>query len=155
MTTEGFINRLQEDAGKALIFVGPDGRRVPADYHITEIKDVSIASVDCGGRSATARETVTQLWTPRNDDAGVPMTTDKAHAIFARVGKVRALDPDAEALFEWGDQHLRMAVCHVDRLDVTSEELVVYLDVRQPVCKPALDMVPEAAHCCAPAAGCC
>lgn len=83
------------------------------------------------------------------------MTTDKAHSIFARVEKVRALDPDAEALFEWGDQHLRTAVCHVDRLDVTSQELVVYLDVRQPVCKPALEMVAEASHCCAPTAGCC
>ena len=152
MNTAQLLSALDAHSGKSLIFVGPDGRRIPSDYHITEVKSLTIESVDCGGRSSSDAQTVTQLWSPAGDDSTKPLTVDKALKIMKRVDNVRALNRDAEALFEWGDSELRTAVCYVADAEVSGSELRLTLGVRQPVCKPALEMAGDGAPCCGPGA---
>lgn len=62
-----FLAALRPHGARALVFeyAGPDGaggltpRRVQPGYHVTEIKDAQLRSVDCGGGAAAAwRETV-------------------------------------------------------------------------------------------------
>ena len=62
MNTQEFFNILEEHSDKSLLFQYMPGQLVGANYHITEVKHVSVASVDCGAREDSWKQTVIQLW---------------------------------------------------------------------------------------------
>ena len=62
MKTQEFLNVLKENKSKALLFEYQENKFVDTNYHITEVKNTAIHSVDCGGRADQWNETVIQLW---------------------------------------------------------------------------------------------
>ena len=62
MKTQEFLNVLKENENKALLFEYNEGQFVDTNYHITEVKNTVIHSVDCGGRADQWNETIIQLW---------------------------------------------------------------------------------------------
>ena len=62
MKTADFLSLLQDHQGKSLLFEYAPNLLVGANYHITEVKHLSIDSVDCGAGVDAWKETIVQLW---------------------------------------------------------------------------------------------
>jgi hypothetical protein len=63
MNTQEFITSLRQHNDTPLVF-DYGNARVPAGYHVTEVKAVSFQTMDCGGKSDAWSETIVQLWNP-------------------------------------------------------------------------------------------
>ena len=92
MTTHDFLELLKNNPEAGLRFEYEQDRFVPDTYHITEIKNVTIDSVDCGGRPDSYKQTVVQLWVPPNEKLRKPWTAQKALSIFDIVDKLNERD---------------------------------------------------------------
>lgn len=132
---------------------------VPAGYHVTEVKAVTIEAMDCGGKAATWRETVVQLMdgSAQEAEAGF-MTNRKFLAIYDRVVKHVPVRDDAEVRFEYGNVGTPAMQYHVTQVEVRPERVVVHLRTPGVQCKAGDSCgVPAEASGdeCAPASGCC
>jgi hypothetical protein len=48
-------------------FILPDGRAIPADFHVTEVGHAARRSIDCGGTVHSTESCVLQVWLASND----------------------------------------------------------------------------------------
>ena len=135
MKTIDFLNTLDDHGDKPLLFEYGTGKFVAGDYHITEVKNVLVESVDCGSNEATYRQTIVQLINGR--DGGQPMTAGKAQSIFRGVAKMKPLVPTTEIFFEWGDRSTPTSTYRVDEVAAEPGGLIVRLSVPPTVCRPA------------------
>jgi hypothetical protein len=101
MTTAEFIGHLERHRDQRLGF-GIGAARVPAGYHVTEIKATTIRAVDCGGRSTAWHETTLQLWSPDVAPEGALMRVGKFLEIYGRVGSMVPIDDQARVRVEYG-----------------------------------------------------
>ncbi|NUO01780.1 MAG: hypothetical protein HUU01_14335 [Saprospiraceae bacterium] len=149
MLTKDFLELLQQHPEMELVFEYRPQQFVPASYHITEVKNVLIESVDCGGRPDNYAQTVVQLWVNKNEPIGRNMLTQKALKIFDIVNSKTPLRPATEIFFEWGDSTLPTSNYVVDQVSVQSNRLVLQLTVPPTACKPSLEIANLAgAACC-------
>ena len=64
---------------------------VGANYHITEVKHITVDSVDCGAQTDSWKETIIQLWESPNELGKTEfMSAYKALAILKKVGKMKS-----------------------------------------------------------------
>jgi hypothetical protein len=164
MKTHEFVSALQKNPGKFLQFEYSTGHLVGRNYHITEIKNTRIDSVDCGGKTDNWNETIVQLWeSPVPKVNGSYLKAGKALGILEKVHSVKPMDPDAEIKFEYGNSRFHAAQLLVSELDTRDEALLVKLSTDKTNCKAREDCrVPvrsvkqkETAGCCSPGTGCC
>ncbi len=162
MNTKEFLLLLKENPNKSLIFEYKEGHYVGANYHITEVKNVTIESVDCGARTDHWKETVIQLWeSPAEKDKREYMSTFKALGILNKVDKMKPMEKDVEVKFEYSNPDFHTAQLFVNDYGLSEDRLVVKLGVEKTDCKakevcgaPVLkEAVSE--ECCAPGSGCC
>ncbi len=151
MNTSEFLNLLKSHPDKELIFEYRQGFFVPMAYHITEVKNLHIEAVDCGGRPSEDFQTVVQLWVSGDEQTERHLSTDKALKIFDIVRKMKPMRGTADILFEWGDQYLPTSNYRVNDVEATDNQLVVKMFVPPTVCKPKLEL--ELAGCST--VGCC
>ena len=161
MKTQEFLNLLTEHNNKALLFEYAPGNYVGANYHITEIKNITVASVDCGAGTDSWNETIIQLWeSPTEMDKTTFMKTFKALGILNKVDRIRAMDREAEVKFEYSNPSFHTAQLFVDDVLWDTSKLVVKLAVKKTDCKAkdacgvGADEV-VATTSCAPGSGCC
>ena len=162
MKTKEFIELLQLHPGKSLLFEYQQGKTIAPDYHITEIKNVSVDSVDCGAGSDFWRETVVQLWeSPVEKESRGYMSAYKALSIINRVDKIKPLQQDAILKFEYGNGHFHTAQLPVMGIEIGSDQLRVKLVPDITDCKAKSECgIPEEAVAtssaqCTPGSGCC
>ena len=158
MKTGNFLKLLEKQAGKELIFEYRNQQFVPKAYHITEVKNLQIESVDCGGFEHSDQQTVVQLWVTDTEKADRYMTTAKAKKIFDIVESKRPMQQDAEIFFEYGDATTPTSVYKITAIEEKEGQLIVQLYVPPTECKPRqlLQTVGIEEGCCTPAAkGCC
>ena len=62
MKTQELFKLLEQHQDKALLFEYAPNQLVGANYHITEVKHITIDSVDCGSQTDFWKETIIQLW---------------------------------------------------------------------------------------------
>ncbi len=164
MKTKVFLELLQSHSSKSLNFEYRSGRRLKPGYHITEVKHVSIDSVDCGSRRENWNETVVQLWeNPEEVTASNPMSAYKARGILKKVGGLRPYDDDAVIKFEYGNLNFHTAQLLVHSFEVTDDELIIKLHADQTDCKAkgacgiaeAVESAAAASACCSPDGQCC
>lgn len=162
MKTSEFLDILKSNPSKSLVFEYGNGNKVGAGYHITEVKNTSIESVDCGGRVDSWRETVVQLWeSPTEKETGQYMSSFKAKAILERVHRLRPMDPDATIRFEYGNDSFHTAQLFVKGLKIVEGCVTVVLDSKPTLCKaeelcgitPITATLSDAY--CDPGTGCC
>ncbi len=159
MKTSAFLEQLKEHQGKALVFEYAPGKRVGANYHITEVKNIHIESVDCGGGTDSWKETLVQLWeSPSEIGKTEYLSVYKAMGILKKVDRLRTMDKEAEIRFEYGNSEFHAAQLCVAGISAISGELVVHLHAIETDCK-AKDSCgvpePQATETCAPGSGCC
>ncbi len=162
MKTQEFLNLLQEHPNKELIFEYQKGLRVGAHYHITEVKNVTVDSVDCGAGTDFWKETVIQLWeSPLEAGKTRYMSAFKALSILNKVNRIKPMDPDAPLKFEYGNDRFHTAQLPVGNILIREGQLLVELHVDQTDCKAKETCgIPETANAteqadCIPGNGCC
>lgn len=162
MTTHEFLLLLEENRNKDLLFEYKTGQFVAPNYHITEIKNITIDSVDCGAGTDFWKETVIQLWESEQEkDTFKYMSAAKALEILKKVDGIKPMERDTELKFEYGNADFHTAQLFVNDFEIRTEQLILNLNVEKTDCK-AKDTcgVPEMAEtkeevCCSPGGGCC
>ncbi|GLU56410.1 hypothetical protein Dfri01_58710 [Dyadobacter frigoris] len=103
MNWQAFKNTLLENPDKILQFQYAEGQYVDASYHITEIKQAPIVSVDCGGVMNSWTEIIVQLWEPSVSETDRAMKISKALSIVNLVEKSLSLNPLGVVKIEFGN----------------------------------------------------
>ncbi|NTY02407.1 DUF6428 family protein [Deinococcus sp. JMULE3] len=158
-TTDTLITALRTLPQQPLQFHLHGELLVPAGYHVTEVKAVTIDAMDCGGKANAWRETVIQLMDGSAEDAKTGfMTNRKFLAIYDRVAQHIPVRAEAEVRFEYGNASTPALQYHVTHIDIQPEQITVHLRTPGVQCKAgdACATPPDAAsNGCEPATGCC
>lgn len=165
MYTSEFLSLLKQHQDKSLLFEYAPGKLVGANYHITEVKNITVDSVDCGARPDYWQETVVQLWeSPKEKDKTEFMSAYKALAILNKVDRIKPMVKDTEIKFEYSNAEFHTAQLFVDDYTLGSNYLTLKLSVQKTDCKAketcgveikSEDSQVEEAACCEPGSGCC
>lgn len=162
MKTSEFLELLENHKNKSLLFEYTPGKWVGANYHITEVKNITIDSVDCGARANFWKETVIQLWeSPAEIGKTKFMSAMKALGILKKVDGIKAMTKDAEVKFEYGNSSFHTSQLFVNDINYDDQKLILSLGVEKTDCKAKevcgvpvkASQVVEA--CCTPGSGCC
>jgi hypothetical protein len=177
-----FKAALVQNPDLELQFQYAENKWVDASYHITEIKQAPITSVDCGGVMNSWTEVIIQLWEPEGAQAERAMKVNKALSIINVVEKMLALDADATVKIEFGNSEFDTRQMYPGEITVSGDNLLV--DLRpdtvqckatgrggscgttatgEDCCAPAVEkpkvelinLAVPAASCCTPGGGCC
>jgi hypothetical protein len=93
MNWSEFKTQLVQHPDLHLQFQFDENQFVHPSFHITEIKENNIKSVDCGGKMNAWTEIVLQLWEPSEKEAPRSMKASKALQIIDVVEKSMPLNP--------------------------------------------------------------
>lgn len=144
MDTQTFLNTLRNNLNKELLFEYAPDKFVSANYHITEIKNLQIDSVDCGGKSNAWKETIVQLWeNPLELGKRSAMTSTKALEIFDRVNTIKPLWLNTSVKFEYGNNSFHTANLVVQSIAANEKSIVVKLQADSTQCKASINN-----YCC-------
>jgi hypothetical protein len=161
MRTKDFFKVLQDHGSSELIFEYSPGQKIGANYHITEVKNILVESVDCGGSADSWKETVVQLWeNPAEKNKTSYLTTSKAKAIMDRVNRIRPMDMEAVIRFEFGNNTFHTSQLNVQEVHAGQGSVMIALNAEAPLCKAeercgALTPSIQEEACCDPKSGCC
>ncbi len=147
MKTQEFTSLLENHTASQLQFEIEPGKLIPATYHITEIKNTVIDSVDCGGNADTYNQTIVQLLVNPNENMRKPWTAQKALSIFNKVHAKSPINSDAEIFFEYGDATIRTSHFSVNNIEEVDGIINAQLFVKPTVCKPSLSLQGERTCC--------
>ena len=139
MKTSKFISLLKKQNGKSLLMEYGPGKNILPGYHITEIKNVSIESVDCGGIQHSEKQTVVQYIDGSENNGSDYMVTDKAASIFDSVDSVKKINEDAEIYIEFGNNEFPTSNYTISDVEISDKNLKFQLEVPATVCKPSLN----------------
>lgn len=183
MNWQNFKETLLQHPDLDLQFQYAEGKLVDAAYHITEIKQAPITSVDCGGVMNAWTEIIVQLWVQENDQQDRSMKVSKALSIVNIVEKMLPLNPNGIVKIEFGNSQFDTRQMFPSEITVQGEGLLVDLrpdavqckaisrggscgtdEKGEECCTPAVAEKPKvqlanlaapAEACCTPGGGCC
>lgn len=169
MKTQEFFNVLSEYNNKSLIFEYASNKYVGANYHITEVKHITIDSVDCGAQTDAWKETIIQLWeSPLEKGKTEYMSVLKAQGILNKVGRMKPFVTDAEIKIEYSNSNFHTAQLFVNDFEIQNNNLIFKLAIQKTDCKAkqlcgvpaeivnlAEKVVEKAEACCSPESDCC
>lgn len=163
MKTSEFLSLLKQHQDKSLLFEYSKDKLVGANYHITEVKNITIDSVDCGAGTDFWKETIVQLWeSPKELDKTEFMSAYKALAILNKVDQIKPMQKDAEIKIEYSNADFHTAQLFVDDYAMDDTSLVIKLSVEKTDCKAKetcgvveAEATVEKEPCCTPGSGCC
>lgn len=177
-----FKEALVQNPDLYLQFQYAENKWVDASYHITEIKQAPITSVDCGGVMNNWTEVIVQLWEPADGQQERAMKVDKALSIIKVVEKMLPLDANATVKIEFGNSQFDTRQMFPGNITQQGENLVVDLQpdftqckainrggscgtsaTSDECCTPAAEkpkvqlknLAVPAESCCTPGGGCC
>lgn len=157
MSNPPVVTQLEASHAKPLRFTISGQQLVPNDFHVTEVKKVSVESLDCGGGASAWQELVIQLWSPRGDNTPEAMTAEKFSQILTKAGALHLLGGE-RVRFEYGSSGMPAVQYELGSLSEVGNTLDIDLIPPHVACKPAerhqLDglSVVQDAGCCAPSA---
>ena len=161
MKVKEFIGLLDSNRGKEMKVAYLENQYVDTNYHLTEVKNVTFETTDCGGKTNDWTETHMQLWeSPEEKGKSNYMTTDKILAIIQRVDGIRPLFGETELKFEYGNQHFNTGVMPVKDVRISENYLEVLLFEEKARCKAnelcgvEIDKVEAEEPCCSSSACC-
>ena len=183
MNWQEFKTRLQEHPQSILQFQYAVDKRVDASYHITEIKQAPVVSVDCGGIMNAWTEIIVQLWEPPQKGSEKAMAASKALKIIDIVESKLPLNPLGLVKIEFGNAQFDTRQMYPAGFIHDGENLIVSLtpdytqckafnrggscgtaDPADGCCTPATEVTKKKVElanlaadtaCCTPESGCC
>lgn len=143
-----FMATLKEHPERELTFEFDHGL-IRKDYHITEILNVQVEAIDCGGAVEVWTERVLQLIEPKKADGERFMQTQKALNIINQSAKKIDLSKDGDVLLEYRPQDSTGAQrFSVSDVKLIGERLVVQTKGGATQCK-AKERATNESSCCA------
>lgn len=163
MKTRELLNVLKENDQKALLFEYKENKFAGTNYHLTEVKNVTFETVDCGGKVNDWKESHIQLWeSPTEVGKEYYITTDKALAILERVNSISPLWLETEVKVEFGNAEFHTSVLSIDSIVSDDNKMIVKLFANKTQCKAqetcgvlVEETVEDNSGSCAPGSGCC
>lgn len=157
MNWQYFKEELTRNPNLDLQFQYEADKWVDASYHITEIKQAPIVSVDCGGVMNSWTEIIVQLWEPADKQQSRAMKVSKALSIIELVEQKLALNPLAIVKIEFGNSQFDTRQMFPGDISIDNESLVVDLRPDAVQCKAiarggSCGTTATGEECCAPAA---
>lgn len=151
-----FKESLVQNQDLDLQFQYAENSWVDQSYHITEIKQAPITSVDCGGKMNSWTEIIIQLWEPGQKQQERAMKARKALSIIELVEKSLALNPLAIVKIEFGNSQFDTRQMFPGEITVQGGNLVVDLRPDTVQCKAierggSCGTTASGEECCAPA----
>jgi len=132
---QSFKEQLQANPTLDLQFQYAPGQWVAASYHITEIKQAPIVSVDCGGKMNSWTEIIVQLWEPGEKQQERAMKVSKALSIIDVVEKALPLNPHGTVKIEFGNSQFDTRQMFPGTISSDGENLIVDLQPDFTQCK--------------------
>jgi len=162
MKTDEFLSLLEGNHNKSLLFEYKAGQFVAPNYHITEVKNITIDSVDCGAGTDFWKETIIQLWeSPQEKDTREYMSAKKALGILKKVDSIKSMEGNTEVKFEYCNADFHTAQLFVNDYEIRNDQLILNLNVEKTDCKAkdtcgvSKEVNTKEEACCAPGGGCC
>jgi len=164
MKTQEFITKLKENKGANLLFEYSKGKIAGTNYHLTEVKNVTFETVDCGGNTNNWKETHLQLWESPNEIGKENyLTVDKVIDIIERVNDINPLWLDTEVKVEFGNEIFHTSILDISGFVNKNKQFIVQLFSTKTGCKAPstcgveIEEEKEETACCAPTtgSGCC
>ncbi|RFZ94613.1 hypothetical protein D0C36_03455 [Mucilaginibacter conchicola] len=181
---KAFRAKLSDNPNLGLQFKYAENKFVDPAYHITEIKQAPITSVDCGGVLNKWTEIIIQLWVPDEAEPTDAMKVNKALSIIDIVEKQLPLDPFASVKIEFGNSEFDTRQMFPNEMTIDDQNLVIDLrpdavqckaisrggscgtnDKGEECCAPVegkskpklqlINLTPGNETCCTPGSGCC
>ncbi|NCD68211.1 DUF6428 family protein [Mucilaginibacter agri] len=157
MNWQSFKDTLLQHPNLILQFQYTANTWVDASYHITEIKQAPITSVDCGGKMNSWTEIIVQLWEPKESEGNRAMQVSKALSIVELVEKALPLNPLATVKIEFGNSQFDTRQMYPGAILVEGENLIVDLNPDFTQCKAiarggSCGTDDNGEECCTPAA---
>lgn len=167
MNWNTFKTQLAQFPEHHLQFEFAKNERVHPSFHITEIKQANITSVDCGGKMNAWTEIIVQLWEPNTQDSLRSMKVEKAMSIIELVDKTLPLNPNSPVKIEFGNDTFDTRQMHPQDFEINGDEIIVKLLADKTQCK-AIDRGDSCGtpkqkvklseiqnSCCSPESSCC
>jgi hypothetical protein len=171
LTWSKFKEILLQNPTLDLQFQYNEDKTVAPSYHITEIKQAPITSVDCGGVMNAWTEIIIQLYEPATNNQARPMKVRKALSIIDVVEKHLPLNPMGIVKIEFGNTEFDTRQMYPGDFIVNDEEMIINLrpdsvqckavgrggSCGSPAEKPKLELknLKSTEACCTPGGGCC
>jgi hypothetical protein len=151
-----FKAQLQQHPELVLQFQYASNKWVNANYHITEIKQAPIVSVDCGGVMNAWTEIIVQLWEPTEQEEGRAMQVKKALSIINLVESKLQLNPNGIVKIEFGNSVFDTRQMFPGEFKIDGENLILDLTPDATQCKAisrggSCGTTEAGEECCAPA----
>ncbi len=156
-----FKDALLNNSQLNLQFQYAPNKYVDASYHITEIKQAVITSVDCGGILNKWTEIIVQLWEPAGAKQERSMEVSKALSIINIVEAKLDIDPENIVKIEYGNADFETRQMLVNSVSKDNSNLIINLvpDTTQckaqEICGVQETVGVKSSTCCSPASGCC
>lgn len=150
-----FKETLTQHPDLTLQFQYATNKLVAAAYHITEIKQAPIVSVDCGGVMNSWTEIIVQLWEPEGQTQDRAMNVSKALSIISLVEKSMPLNPLGTVKIEFGNSQFDTRQLYPNSFTLIEGNLLIDLRPDTVQCK-AIDRgescgtSPSGEECCSP-----
>jgi hypothetical protein len=167
MNWSDFKTQLSNFPEHHLQFEFAENERVHPSFHITEIKQATITSVDCGGKMNAWTESIVQLWEPTVLENERSMKVTKALSIIDLVEKILPQNPNNLVKIEFGNSKFETRQMHPQEFQITNDEIIIKLTADRTQCKaigrgdtcgtpiPAANQPESQNSCCAPESDCC
>ncbi|TKB99157.1 DUF6428 family protein [Pedobacter cryophilus] len=128
---------------------------VDASYHITEIKQAPIVSVDCGGVMNSWTEVIVQLWEPTDQKQLRSMKVKKALSIIDLVEKSLPLNPLAIVKIEFGNSEFDTRQMFPNSFSADGDNFIIDLRPDATQCKAinrggSCGTTDQGEECCTP-----
>lgn len=167
MNWNTFKTQLAQYLGHHLQFEFAANEKVHPSFHITEIKQANITSVDCGGKRNVWTEIIVQLWEPTLQDTERSMKISKALSIIELVEKTLPLNSNSPVKIEFGNDTFNTRQMHPQDFEIKGDEIIVKLQADKTQCKaidrgdtcgtpkPKVKLSEIQNSCCSPESSCC
>lgn len=156
ITWQEFKDKLLQNPLLDLQFQYAQDKWVDASYHITEIKQAPITSVDCGGVMNHWTEVIIQLWEPQDQQQQRAMKVRKALSIIELVEKSLLLHPQAIVKIEFGNAEFDTRQMYPNQMIASGENFIIDLRPDATQCKAierggSCGTTSTGEECCSPA----
>jgi len=167
MNWNTFKTKLAQYPEHHLQFEFAENEKVHPSFHITEIKQANITSVDCGGKMNAWTEIIVQLWEPNATDLERSMKVLKALSIIDLVEKTLPLNPNSPVKVEFGNDTFDTRQMHPQDFEIKGDEIIVKLLADKTQCKAIdrgetcgtpkqkVNLKEMATSCCDTSSNCC
>ena len=166
MNWNTFKTTLKQYNTYQLQFEFAENHRIQPSFHITEIKQANITSVDCGGKMSNWTEVIMQLWEPKTATLDT-MKVEKALSIIDLVEQTLLLNTNSPVKIEFGNDTFDTRQMHPHDFVINGNDIIIKLAADKTQCKaidrgescgtpePKLKIAEIENGCCSTESNCC